>query len=151
MAKVSVIIITHNRSNLLGAAITSVLNQTFQDFEIIVVDDASKDDTGNVVQTFDDKRIRYIRHETNKGHAAARNTGLQNAVGEYIGFLDDDDAWLPEKLQRQVALLDGSPAVVGGVYAGFLKRQRKWRNSGSDSTSEREGTSFEIFLCGNGS
>ena len=67
MAKVSVVITTHNRSNLLSGAITSVLNQTFQDFEIIVVDDASKDDTKDVVQTFDDTRIRYIRHETNKG------------------------------------------------------------------------------------
>ena len=121
MPKVSVIIITYNRSTLLGSAIASVLNQTYQDFELIVVDDASPDNTAEVVRGINDPRIRYIRHETNQREAGARNTGVQNARGEYIAFLDDDDEWLPEKLQRQVEVLDGSPQEVGAVYTGFVK------------------------------
>ncbi len=118
MPKVSVIIVTYNRAALLPTAITSVLQQTFQDFEIIVVDDASQDETPAVVADFQDHRIRYIRHEQNTGEAGARNTGVTNATGEYIAFLDDDDEWLPDKLALQVDVLENSPARVGVVYTG---------------------------------
>jgi glycosyltransferase involved in cell wall biosynthesis len=118
MPKASVIISTYNRAALLPTAITSVLQQTFQDFEIIVVDDASQDETPAVVADFQDHRIRYIRHERNAGAAGARNTGVTNATGEYIAFLDDDDEWLPEKLALQVDVLENSPAQVGVVYTG---------------------------------
>jgi glycosyltransferase involved in cell wall biosynthesis len=120
MPKVSVIIPTHNRSELLRVAIQSVLNQTFEDFEIVVVDDASKDDTEDVAKGIGDNRIVYIRHETNRGEGGTRNTGVKNSKGEYIAWLDDDDEWLPEKLQRQVAILDYSPKEVGGVYTGWI-------------------------------
>jgi glycosyltransferase involved in cell wall biosynthesis len=118
MPNVSVIIPTHNRAELLRSAITSVLNQTYQDFEIIVVDDASKDNTHEVVANFGDRRIRYIHHETGKGDAGARNTGIIHSTGGYIGFLDDDDQWLPKKLGLQVAMLENSPQHVGCVYTG---------------------------------
>ena len=118
MPKVSVNIPTHNRSELLRVAIQSVLQQTFQDFEIVVVDDASTDNTEDVVNNFGDQRIKYIRHKTNQGEATTRNTGLKNGKGVYIAFLDDDDEWLPDKLQMQVAILDHSPKEVGGVYTG---------------------------------
>lgn len=121
MPKVSVIIPTHNRAESLRSAISSVLNQTFQDFEIIIVDDASKDNTREVVRELSDRRIKYLRHETNKREAAARNTGVTNASGEYIAFLDDDDEWLPEKLELQVDLLDSSPTVMGAVYTGSIR------------------------------
>jgi len=124
MPKVSVVIPTYNRAELLRSAIISVLNQTFQDFEIVVVDDASKDNTAEVISSFNDKRIKYIRHETNKGEAGARNTGVMNSEGEYIAFLDDDDEWLPEKLKKQIELFENSPREVGGVYTGFLKVDR---------------------------
>ena len=91
MPDVSVIIPTYDRSEFLRTAIASVLAQTLQDFEIIVVDDASADDTQEVVGNLDDGRIRYIRHEINKGVAATRNTGVLNSKGKYIAFLDDDD------------------------------------------------------------
>ena len=120
MPKVSVIIPTHNRSELLRVAIQSVLNQTFEDFEIVVVDDASNDDTEDVVKGIGDNRIEYIRHETNRGEGGTRNTGVKNSKGEYIAFLDDDDEWLADKLQRQVAILDHSPKEVGGVYTGWV-------------------------------
>src|SRR5262245_46961170 len=112
MPKVSVIIPTHNRADFLRDAIFSVLNQTFQDFEIIVVDDASTDNTSEVIGAFNDERIRYLRHDTNKGGSAARNTGILNSQCDYIAFLDDDDQWLPEKLAKQVDTLIASPPDV---------------------------------------
>jgi len=117
--KVSVIIPTYNRAHLVGRAIRSVLNQTYQDFEIIVVDDHSTDNTEEVVKSFNDPRIRYIRHEKNRGGSAARNTGIRAARGEYIAFLDDDDYWLPTKVEKQISLFEQAPADVGMVYSGF--------------------------------
>ena len=112
-----------------------------------MVDDASRDNTAEVVQAFNDKRIRYIRHETNKREAGARNTGVQNSKGEYIAFLDDDDEWLPEKLQRQVDLLDSSPPVVGAVYTGFLRIDRATgKKLCSDSTSKARKIFRDMFI-----
>ena len=121
MPKVSVIIPTYNRAELLKVAIASVLSQTYKDFEIIVIDDASHDNTQELLTSLKDKRIRYIRHETNKRISAARNTGIVNSHGNYIAFLDDDDEWLPEKLQLQVDFLENSPPIIGVVYTGFYK------------------------------
>src|SRR5690348_17923923 len=121
MPKISVVIPTQNRAEFLRAAIQSVLNQTFQDFEIIIIDDASVDETANVIQSFEDPRIRYVRHETKGGQGATRNAGIRQASGEYIALLDDDDEWLPEKLERQSGVLDRSPLKVGLVYTGFSK------------------------------
>jgi glycosyltransferase involved in cell wall biosynthesis len=95
--KVDVIIPTYNRGEFLQAAIGSVLNQSFRDLTLLVVDDASNDDTQSVRKAFDDKRIKYIRHTVNRGEAVARNTGLSNGDAEFVAFLDDDDEWLPEK------------------------------------------------------
>ncbi len=118
MPKVSVVILTFNRSVLLKRALKSVLDQTFQDFEIIVVDDCSSDDTEKTAKSFSDSRIRYIRHEENKGEGVGRNDGIRNARGEYIAFLDDDDEWFPEKLRLQVEYLDRLPVEVGAVHCG---------------------------------
>jgi glycosyltransferase involved in cell wall biosynthesis len=120
MPKVSAVIPTYNRAHFLERAIRSVLDQTFQDFEIVVVNDASpeNDATDAVVEGFRDPRIKYFRHESNKGIGVTRNTGVLNSSGEYIAFLDDDDAWLPQKLELQCRLLESSPATVGAVYTG---------------------------------
>ena len=120
MPKVSVIIPTYNRAELLHSAMCSALKQTYTKFEIIVVDDKSTDHTQKVVQSFKDERIRYIRHDKNKGVSAARNTAVKAAKGEYIAFLDDDDEWLPNKLQKQVELLDRSQPNICGVYSKSL-------------------------------
>lgn len=101
---VSVILPTYNRAQLLGRSIRSVLSQTFSDFELIVVDDASTDNTEELVKSFQDPRIRFIRHHINRGASAARNTGINAAQGKYIAFEDSDDEWLPYKLERQMAL-----------------------------------------------
>ena len=101
--KVSIIIPTYNRADLLPRAINSVLNQTFQDFELIIVDDGSTDNTKQVVEEFQkkDKRIKYIWQE-NSGLPTSRNTGIENTQGEYIALLDDDDVWLNKKLEIQL-------------------------------------------------
>jgi len=119
--KISVIIPTYNRAHLLPRAIQSVLSQTYQDFELIVVDDGSTDNTEEVVKNFKDKRIRYIQHGKSKGAPAARNTGIKTAKGEYIAFQDSDDEWFPEKLEKQMKAFDNASSEVGVVYTGFWR------------------------------
>jgi glycosyltransferase involved in cell wall biosynthesis len=102
---VSVIVPTYNRGYCIAACLRSVLDQSFKNFEIIVVDDASKDDTRAQVDSVGDPRIRYVAHEKNKGGAAARNSGIRVAGGEFIAFLDSDDYWHPEKLDKQISAL----------------------------------------------
>lgn len=119
--KVSVIIPTHNRAALLPRAVNSVLAQTYSDFELLIVDDYSTDDTPAVIAGFADPRVRAFRHDTNRGQSAGINTGVANARGEYISFLDDDDEWRPAKLEGQVRLLDASAADVGMIY-GWMDR-----------------------------
>ncbi|MGA1871245.1 MAG: glycosyltransferase family 2 protein [bacterium] len=102
--KVSVIIPTYNRSQFITHAIDSVLSQTYHDIEIIIVDDGSTDNTKKILINYNN-RIKYIYQE-NQGVAAARNTGIKNAKGKYIAFLDSDDMWLPQKLEQQVKILN---------------------------------------------
>lgn len=114
---ISVIIPTYNRAKLLPRAIQSVLLQTLSEIEVIIVDDASTDDTKQVVASIPDTRIRYIRMEHNSGACSARNTGVQAARGEWIAFQDSDDEWLPNKLATQYAQLLETGADV--VFCAF--------------------------------
>jgi glycosyltransferase involved in cell wall biosynthesis len=100
---VSVIIPVFNRREMLARAVRSALDQTHADLEIVVVDDGSTDDIKSVLDEFDDKRILYVRHERNRGTPAARNTGMRCAHGEYVGFLDSDDEWFKNKVERQLS------------------------------------------------
>lgn len=120
---VSVIIPTHNRAPLISQAIESVLRQTCQDFEIIVVDDASTDNTEEVVKGLNDLRIRYLRLERNHGAPWARNSGAAAANGEFLAFLDSDDIWYPPLLERQVSALVDFPPNVGMVCCGLIRKQ----------------------------
>jgi glycosyltransferase involved in cell wall biosynthesis len=108
--KVSIVIPAFNQSNYIEQAIQSVLAQSYPDWELIVVDDGSTDDTAARIASFTDPRIRYI-HQQNKGLPGARNTGIAQATGEYIAFLDADDAYHPEKLVLHIAHLDQNPTV----------------------------------------
>lgn len=103
--KVSVIIPTYNRKDYVTEAIDSVLNQTYKDFEVIVVDDGSTDGTGEILKEKYRNKIRYFYKE-NGGCASARNYGIRNALGKYIAFLDSDDKYLPKKLEDQVGILE---------------------------------------------
>ena len=101
------IVPTHNRADVLGRAVASVLTQSRPDLELIVVDDGSTDHTAQVLAGFDDPRLTGMRQE-NKGVSSARNLGIAASRGRYVALLDSDDYWLPEKLERQVRFLDES-------------------------------------------
>lgn len=119
IVKVSVIIPTYNYGRFLGEAIQSVLDQTLTDFELIVVDDGSTDNTKEVVSSFKDSRIKYIYQE-NCGVSAAQNTGIRASTGEYIAILGSDDKWFPENLELQVRMLDAHPDVGLVCSDGYL-------------------------------
>jgi glycosyltransferase involved in cell wall biosynthesis len=112
----TVIIPTYNRENFIKDTIESVFAQTYKNWELIIIDDGSNDNTQSIVKSFKDERIRYI-WQKNSGLNAARNTGIKNSRGEYISFLDSDDIWEPEKLAKQVEILDKKPDI-GLVYCG---------------------------------
>jgi glycosyltransferase involved in cell wall biosynthesis len=114
--KVSIIVPTYNRAHLVTETIDSILAQTFKDFELIVVDNESTDNTDEVIKSYTDGRIRYFRNQNNGLVAVNRNYGINKANGEYIAFCDDDDLWMPEKLERQVKLLDLNKEL-GLVYS----------------------------------
>ena len=109
---VSIIIRTFNRAHSIAEAIHSALQQTHQDFELIVVDDASTDSTTDVIRSFRDSRIRVLRHDANRGVGAACNTGIRAATGDLIAWLDSDDIWRTDKLAAQVDFLCRNPEVA---------------------------------------
>lgn len=120
---VTVVIPTYNRASLVLRAIESVRRQTYTHVEILVVDDGSSDDTEAIVRAAPDPRIRYLAHEHNKGLPAARNTGIRAARGEYVAFIDDDDEWREDKLEKQVRALRVYDAVLcTGVANGYPLR-----------------------------
>ena len=116
--KVSIVIPTYNRAEMLKKAVESLLLQSHQNIEVVIVDDCSTDHTSEVIKEMKDHRIQYIKHPINKGGAAARNTGIAHAAGDYIGFLDSDDQWLPEKLKKQLDVFKKN-SDVGVVYTGL--------------------------------
>jgi glycosyltransferase involved in cell wall biosynthesis/peptidoglycan/xylan/chitin deacetylase (PgdA/CDA1 family) len=128
----SVVIPAHNRATLVGRAVRSVLAQTFADLEVIVVDDASTDDTREVVRAFADPRVRLVALQENRGNAAARNAGVRAARGALVTFLDSDDEAAPELLEEVARVLRGTPPEVG-----FAWTDRKYVLSGGDRKIER--------------
>lgn len=102
---VSVIMPSYNTAEFIKETIESVLHQTYQNFEIIIVDDCSTDNTDEVVSSIKDERIKYLKNEKNSGAAISRNRALREAKGEWIAFLDSDDVWLPEKLEKQISFM----------------------------------------------
>lgn len=117
MVKVSVIIPTYNRADLISETITSALQQTLKDKEVVIVDDGSTDNTSEVVREFQD-RVIYIR-QPNSGPAKARNTGIRMAKGRLIAFLDSDDLWLPDKLELQYHAFQQNPNQ-GLIYTDVM-------------------------------
>jgi glycosyltransferase involved in cell wall biosynthesis len=118
--RVSVILPAYNREALVARAIDSVLAQTYGDYELIIVDDASKDGTRAVLERYrSHPRVRLILSDVNRGGSGARNLGIEAATGELIAFQDSDDVWLPHKLAVQVAALDANPQA-GLCYCGSL-------------------------------
>jgi glycosyltransferase involved in cell wall biosynthesis len=118
MPRVTIIIPAYNAAAFLHDALNSVLRQTYSDWEVVLIDDGSTDNTRTLVNSYQESfngKLKYI-YQTNRGLPAARNTGIQNAHGEFIALLDADDVWLEERLERGVALMDGNPGL-GLVHA----------------------------------
>jgi glycosyltransferase involved in cell wall biosynthesis len=118
---ITIVLPTCNRAHLIGRAIGSVLAQSHHDLELLVVDDGSSDGTREIVAGFEDPRIRYLRNEHPRGPAAARNDGIKAAgPSRYLAFIDDDDEWLPAKLERQLAVFDQGPPDLAAVGCGRI-------------------------------
>ena len=115
---VSVIVPTYNRIKLLRETIESILSQTFDDFELIIVDNVSEDGTEEYVNGLEDPRIKYFRNANNGIIAVSRNFGIKKAKGKYIAFCDDDDLWLPRKLAQQVEFMENNREV--GLCGGCI-------------------------------
>lgn len=118
-ANISVVLPTFNRAHILAKAIDSVLNQSYHDFELIIADDCSTDDTHFLVSSYTDKRIRYVRTPCNSNAGATRNFGAFYATSPYLAFCDDDTIWAHDKLERQTAYISAYPNV-SLVFHSFL-------------------------------
>jgi len=118
--KISVIVPSYNRKTYTARAVRSILAQTYQDIEILVIDDCSRDEEIFRPDRVDESRVRVIRHEVNRGVSAARNTGVDQAQSPLIAFLDSDDCWLPNKLEQQLTLFqtlqDTEHLLIYGAY-----------------------------------
>lgn len=119
MPKVSVIMPAYNHAKFVGAAIESVLNQTYKDWELIVIDDHSTDATFDIAKSFDDKRIRSYRNDTNLGVQLTMKRCVELSDGAYITFLPSDDMFVSSKLEKQVPILDDDP-TLGAVFSGTI-------------------------------
>lgn len=157
--KVPVVIATYNRAYVIRDALESVLRQTYRDFEIIVVDDGSSDNTRELVASLPGDGIRYIRHERNRGCSAAYNTGIAAATGQLVGFLDSDDFWKPDYLERQLDLMSQHPEVdavftyteiwgesITPSLVGLLKVFPKLLGS-NNGVGDYVFTGRQIYLC----
>ncbi|MDO6760246.1 glycosyltransferase family 2 protein [Tamlana sp. 2_MG-2023] len=124
--KVSIIIPFFNNAKEIKRTLTSVFKQTYQNFEVIIVNDASPDWKEGlfIINSFKENRIKIISHETNKNGAAARNTGIKAAQGEYIAFLDADDEWLPNHLEDSLAIIANENADISYCQAKVLNKVR---------------------------
>lgn len=154
MPKVSVVMPVYGVEKFVAAAVESVLAQSYEDFELLVVDDCSPDRSVEICQQYADPRIRIIRHEFNRGLAGARNTGVRHATGDYLGFLDSDDLWTPDKLERHVAHLDARPEV-GVSFSRSAFVDEEGRETGYFQMPKLSGIEPGYYLCrnpiGNGS
>jgi len=144
---VSVVIPAFNAGRFIKRTIESVLSQTYRDFEIIVVDDGSTDNTAEVVRSYGPK-VRYIYQE-NAGDGPSRNTGISAAKGDWIAFLDHDDEWLPEKLEFQMALLEENPGLRWcgtNYYKSYFERREHAGNTEALKKILGGGDYFENFF-----
>ena len=145
----TVVIPTYNRPDYLREAISSVLNQTFEHFEIIVVDDNAEEPARPVVESFKDNRLHYCKNDHQKGGAGTRNAGIFRSKGEWIAFLDDDDLWLPEKLERQYQKIRETDNDVGLVYTGHTRFDPETYQPKQTFVPKHEGWLYQQLLYEN--
>ena len=147
--KVSVIIPTYNQAKFIDKAIESVLKQSYQDFEIIVINDGSTDNTEEIVKNYSDFRIRYICQANNMGVSEARNTGIKVSRGDYIALLDSDDEFLPERLIKQVQILQNKSSEVGVVCSWSYNIDEKGNYISKRCLPRKDGYIYEDLLSTN--
>ncbi|MGK7872356.1 MAG: glycosyltransferase [Xenococcaceae cyanobacterium] len=147
MPLISVIIPAFNAEKTIRETTQSVLDQTFSDFEVIVINDGSSDATAEIVSQFNDSRIKIFSH-TNAGLAKSRNWGIANSIGKYLAFLDADDLWTPDKLEAQFrALEENSQAAVAYSWTNYIDENGKFLYPGSYTASE--GNVYDQLLLNN--
>src|SRR3990167_692982 len=127
---VSVIMPTYNHAQFIGEAIDSVLNQTYKNLELIIIDNYSEDNTEEIVKSFNNQRIKYVKFRNNGVIVASRNVGMKMAKGKYFAFLDSDDLWLPNKLEKQIPLFERD-GKVGLVYSDIILFNEKGKEKRS--------------------
>lgn len=145
---VSVVIPTYNRSTVLKRSVGIVLKQTFGEFEVLIIDDGSTDNTQEIVERLSDNRIRHLQFAENQGANAARNAGVEAARGEYIAFLDVDDEWRPTKLECQIEAFEQASESVGLVYTGIVHKDSTGNINGR-SVPEYSGDVLARLMKGN--
>jgi glycosyltransferase involved in cell wall biosynthesis len=146
---ISVVIPTRNRAGFVGMAVASALSQTLGDIEVLVVDDASEDETSDVVAGFRDARLRYVRQKVRQGAPAARNVGIRSSSGEFVAFLDDDDEWFPDKLESQLAVFRRGAPDLGVVYASYVVVDRETGSVVGRKVAQKRGYLGDLLLEGN--
>ncbi len=141
---VSIIMPSYNTASFISESIRSVLAQSYKDWELIIVDDCSSDDTDEVVKPFlSDERIRYLKNEKNSGAAVSRNRALREAKGRWIAFLDSDDLWLPEKLQKQIQFMEKNSYHFS--YTNYAEIDMDGKKNGITVTGPRRITKTGFF------
>ena len=146
---VSIIIPTYNSSFFISQAIESVLVQTYKDWEALVIDDCSTDDSANIIKSYcqKDERIKYLKTEYASGSPTLpRNIGIKNSQGRYIAFLDSDDIWLPDKLEKQLKVFTESEVAI--VYSNYEKMEQNGKCCGREIIAPST-VDYSLLLKGN--
>lgn len=145
--KISVVMTAYNEEKTIGSAIESILNQTFKDFELIVVNDGSNDKTEDIVKRIADPRIVYIKNDKNKGMSTSRNRGILLARGDYIAIFDADDISYPNRLEKQLDFMVQNPTIVLSGTWGVLKTQDGKRVNFKQPCTSQEIENCIIYTC----
>ena len=140
---VSIIMPSYNTAEYITESINSVIAQTYTNWELIIVDDCSTDNTDAVVSTFDDNRIIYLKNDKNSGAAVSRNRAIMEAKGKWIAFLDSDDLWMPEKLEKQVCFMEENDYHFS--YTNYLEINQEGKETGVLVTGPKKITKTGMF------
>lgn len=141
---VSIIMPSYNTASFIAESIQSVLEQSYKDWELIIVDDCSPDNTDDVVKPYlSDKRIRYLKNEKNSGAAVSRNRALREAKGKWIAFLDSDDLWMPEKLEKQISFMEKNSYSFS--YTNYEEIDVEGKETGVKVTGPKKVTKTGMF------
>ena len=147
--KISVVMPTYNRAHFLGKAIDSVLSQTYGNFEVIIIDDNSKDNTADLLKKYKDTRIKYVKNTENRGCGVARNQGMELARGDYITFLDSDDEIFSTKFEKQLENFHALPNKIGLIYCGFCYASGKTGEIVKSISPKLDGNVYNNLLARN--